>query len=114
MPFGRVIESLGRASLRTIQVITNPFRLNLVPIKKRLLLAIREWYAHGIIDNEDIDKYLCDMVGEFNQWTQNSMYEETVFRGYVKTPETTYYSPGESSNSGIKSNNTRRVTKPWI
>lgn len=85
LPFARIIESLGRSTLRTIQIITSPFKLNLNPVKKRLLVAIRDWYNYGIIENEDIDKYLCDLIGEFNQWTRDSMYEETVFKGYVKT-----------------------------
>lgn len=114
MPFARVVQSLGRASLRTIRVITSPFKLDLTFISRRLLLTLRKWYNYGLITNEDIDKYLVDMVGEFNQWCRESQYKEAVFKGYVKTPETVYYSPCESSSNSNKNNNARRITKPWI
>ncbi|VVB91393.1 Uncharacterised protein [uncultured archaeon] len=111
LPFGRIIESLGRSTLRTIQVITSPLKINLNPVKKRLLVAVRDWYDYGIIKNEDVDIYLVDLISSFNEWTRESRYEEMTFKGYVKTPATTYYQP-ESSNN-IK-NNSRRITKSWL
>lgn len=117
MPFGRVIESLGRASLRTIQVITSPFKLDLNPVKKRLLVAVRNWYDYGIIHNEDVDKYLVDLISSFNEWAKESQYEEMTFKGYVKTPATTYYHPESSTcNNSKNSNNSnvRRIKTPWL
>lgn len=113
LPFGRWIESLGRSSLRTVKTIFLPFEIDTTPVKKRLLNAVRNWYDLGLIENEDVDTFLCDMISEFNEWTSKSTYKEAVFRSYVKKSDTTYSNP-ENRNSDIKRTNTRRVTKSWM
>lgn len=114
MPFARLAESLGRASLRTLKVIVSPFALDLTPIKKRLLLAVRSWYDVGIITDEDLDEYLCDMISSFNESSRESLYEDAAFKGYAEVSDSEDYSSEFDSKSlSPNEQNTTRVKKAW-
>lgn len=115
MPFARLAESLGRASLKTLKVIVSPFALDLTPVKKRLLLAVRSWYDIGVITDENLDEYLCDMISSFNEWARESSYEDAAFRGYTEVSDSEYYSSSEFDSQPLSSGkqNVTRVRKAW-
>lgn len=114
MPFARLAESLGRASLRTLKVIVSPFALDLTPVKKRLLLAVRSWYDIGIITDEDLDEYLCDMISSFNERARESSYEDSAFKGYTEVSDSEDYSSDfDSQPLSTDEQNITRVKKSW-
>lgn len=114
MPFARLAESLGRASLRTLKVIVSPFALNLTPVKKRLLLAVRSWYDIGVITDEDLDEYLCDMISSFNERAMESSYEDSAFKGYTEVSDSEYSSSDfDSQTLSSDEQNITRVKKSW-
>ncbi len=119
MPFGRVIESLGRGTLKTLKVIVNPSLINLKPVKIRLLKVFKNWFEIGIITCRDIDDYLLDVVSEYGEWRQNTIEKGESFRMYVKQESYPVFRAdvsisGNENRSISGSNNIiRRVDKSW-
>lgn len=111
LPFGRVVESLGRGTLKTLRLCVNPGSLNLDYVKRRLLLTFKNWHSLGIISNEDIDRHLTDVIADFNRWSRNVISKSSSFRGCTKKDSPTLYIPDPDAFHTPQ--NERRITKPW-
>ncbi len=119
MPFGRVIESLGRGTLKTLKVIVSPSQINLKPVKIRLLKVFKNWFESGIITCKDLDNYLIDIISEYNEWRENTLQKSDTYRMYVRKESYPVYRAEVSISEGEKSSVfggnsiTRRVDKSW-
>lgn len=119
MPFGRVIESLGRGTLKTLRVIVNPSRINLKPVKIRLLKVFKNWFESGIITCRDIDDYLIDIISEYNEWRENTIQKSETYRMYAKKDSYPVFRAGVSVSGDEKSSMfggnsiTKRIDKSW-
>lgn len=120
MPFGRMIESLGRGTLKTLKFIVNPGQLNLKPVKIRLMKVFRSWFESGIITCRDMDDFLLDAISEYNEWRENNLHKSESYQMYVKKESYPVFfadvSVSSDEKSSISSGNkiiTRRIDKLW-
>lgn len=119
MPFGRVIESLGRGTLKTLKVIVNPSHINLKPVKIRLLKVFKNWFEIGIITCRDIDDYLLDVVSEYGEWRENTIQKSASYRTYVKRDSYPVFRAdvsvsGDEKSSMFGGNSiTKRIDRAW-
>lgn len=120
MPFGRIIESLGRGTLKTLKFIVNPGQLNLKPVKIRLLKVLRSWFDAGVITCRDLDDYFLDAISEYNEWRENNLHKSESYRMYVRKESYPVFfadvSVSEEEKSSISGGHnviTRKVKKIW-
>jgi len=120
MPFGRVISSLGRGTLKTLKVIVNPSQINLKPVKIRLLKVFKSWFNAGVITCRDLDDFLLDVICEYNEWRENTIQKNESYRMYVKREsypvfhaDVSISGDEKSSISGGNNITTRKVNKVW-
>lgn len=120
LPFGRIIESLGRGTLKTLKFIVNPGQLNLKPVKIRLLKVFRSWFDAGVITCRDLDDYLLDAISEYNEWRKNAIHKSESYRTYVRKESYPVFfadvSVSEGEKRSVSSDNqsvTRRINKSW-